>query len=414
MDNFSITSNSSSNSTCEPNPVKLTVNSVSGFSYAWKKNTDPYPAPSSVNTYDAFTDGSYYVQVSNSSLGCPAKEIGPVKVAILTAPVANFTIGDPKCANAPIKFKNTSTIDADADGATPIAPVIYKWSFDDGKTSTDKNPTNTYASAASTYNVTLLVSYTGVTGCTSSKSIPLTITSTTLPAISASATSICPGESSTLAVTPTYSSITWDHGANGTPITIDQPGTYTLKATDVNGCIVPRSIIIDSKEVPQLIVSATPPIIPVGQSSQLMAEGAHTFVWSPAESLSDANTQSPVATPVSTTIYTVVGSFTDGCSAQAQVTVSVDGSEINIDPPLAFSPNGDTSNDLWIIAGIETYSDCTMNIFDSRGKRIYQKKGYTNDWDGTYQGKPVPGGTYYYVFGCPGANPKTGSLLVFR
>jgi gliding motility-associated-like protein len=28
---------------------------------------------------------------------------------------------------------------------------------------------------------------------------------------------------------------------------------------------------------------------------------------------------------------------------------------------------------------------------------VYESKNYTNNWDGTYKGKPVPDGTYYYV-----------------
>jgi gliding motility-associated-like protein len=412
VDDFKITSNSATNSSCIPNPVKLSVNNIAGFTYAWKKNSEPYPAPT-YNTYDALQSGAYYVKVSNAGLGCE-KEVGPVQVAILTPPTANFSIGDARCANAPVQFTNSSIVDPLGLGTTPVAPVQYNWAFGDGKSSQLENPQNIYVVGGLSYNVTLTVSHQGVSGCSSSKVLGVNITNSTLPILTATPAEICPGENSTITVTPVFTEITWEHGATGPSITVNQPGTYTVNAKDASGCIVPKSIIVQSKETPEITVSADPEIIPSGQSSKLTATGAHVFEWTPAESLSDPSVPDPTATPTETTTYTVVGSFVDGCSSQAQVTITVDGSIISITPPVAFSPNGDGPNDFWVIDGVEKYSDCTINIFDGRGKRIYQKTGYSNDWDGTYQGKPVPGGTYYYVFACPNTQPLTGSVLVFR
>jgi gliding motility-associated-like protein len=414
VDNFSITSNSATNSACAPGAVKLSVNSVSGFTYEWKRNGTSLGAASNVNTYDATTDGSYSVRVVNAGLGCPAQEIGPVKVAILSVPVADFTIGDPKCSNVPIQFNNLSTVDADSEGTSPVAPVQWSWNFGNSTSSDQKNPTNTYSGSVTNYTVSLTVSYRGVAGCTNSKSIPLTITGSTLPVITPSSANICPGETTTLTVTGEFTSLSWEHGASGSPVNVTAPGTYTVNATDQNGCIVPQSIEIGSKEVPVITISPETPAIPAGQSVQLVATGAHIFDWTPVESLNDPRIPDPVASPLTTTTYTVVGSFSDGCSASATVTVLVDVSEIDIQIPLAFSPNGDEANQKWEIQGIEKYPDCTLNVFDSRGRRVYQRKGYDNQWDGTYEGKPVPNGTYYYVFGCPNLKPLTGSVLIFR
>jgi len=61
------------------------------------------------------------------------------------------------------------------------------------------------------------------------------------------------------------------------------------------------------------------------------------------------------------------------------------------------TPNGDGRNDIWIIKNIEYYPDNTVRIFDKSGRIIYTKKGYTNDWNGTYNNTPLSEGTYYYV-----------------
>src|SRR5690606_19591324 len=100
--------------------------------------------------------------------------------------------------------------------------------------------------------------------------------------------------------------------------------------------------------------------------------------------------------------------------AQADITISIDETLVNITIPDAFYPNADAGKDARIIDGVESYPNCTINIFDGRERRIYQKRHYTNDCNGTYEGKPSPAGTYYYVFACPDGKPVTGSVLVFR
>jgi gliding motility-associated-like protein len=414
VDNFAITSNSPTFAACSPSQVKLSVNSVSGFTYAWKRNTDAYPSSSTVNTYDAALDGNYYVKISNVSLGCPDREVGPVKVTILNAPIADFTIGEPRCANAPINFDNNAIVDNDAVGDVEVQ---YTWDFNNGQSSTERDATMTFVNAAITYNVKLTVAYRGAIGCgaaTATKTIPLAVTAASVPSITAGVNALCPGDETNLLVAGTYTSLNWEHGATGSPISVSAPGVYKVNGTDANGCVVPGSIEIGQKETPEITITPESATIPSGQSVQLMALGAHTFTWTPSETLNSANVPDPIATPLTTTTYKVVGEFTDGCSGEAEVTIMVDVSQIDITIPLAFSPNGDPDNERWEIEGIEKYPDCTMNIFDSRGKRVYQRKGYDNQWDGTYEGKPVPSGTYYYVFGCPDGSPLTGSVLIFR
>jgi gliding motility-associated-like protein len=56
-----------------------------------------------------------------------------------------------------------------------------------------------------------------------------------------------------------------------------------------------------------------------------------------------------------------------------------------------------------------------MTVFDGRGRKIFETTGYpTEGWNGTYESKEVPAGTYYYVFGCPNEKPKSGSVLIIR
>jgi gliding motility-associated-like protein len=65
--------------------------------------------------------------------------------------------------------------------------------------------------------------------------------------------------------------------------------------------------------------------------------------------------------------------------------------------PNVFSPNGDGINDRWEIAGLRSVTDCHVEIFDRWGQSIYNSNGYSNPWDGTRKGKPLPVATYYYI-----------------
>jgi len=71
--------------------------------------------------------------------------------------------------------------------------------------------------------------------------------------------------------------------------------------------------------------------------------------------------------------------------------------------PNVFTPNGDGVNDTWVIEYLESYVGATVEIFNRYGSLVFRSVGYTKSWDGTYGGKQMPAGTYYYVI-----NPKNG------
>ena len=70
----------------------------------------------------------------------------------------------------------------------------------------------------------------------------------------------------------------------------------------------------------------------------------------------------------------------------------------------AFSPNGDTINDTWIIENINTtnfehdkFPSANVKIFNIRGQLLYQATNYKNDWNGVSStGKKLTIGTYIY------------------
>ena len=82
--------------------------------------------------------------------------------------------------------------------------------------------------------------------------------------------------------------------------------------------------------------------------------------------------------------------------------------------PNFISPNGDGKNDFWEIRGMNQYPDAHIQIFDRYGKLFFDRKvhGQTRIWDGTYLGRPVPSGTYWYIIRLSEDNLIKGHLNV--
>ncbi len=85
-----------------------------------------------------------------------------------------------------------------------------------------------------------------------------------------------------------------------------------------------------------------------------------------------------------------------GCDTAWIVLKVFDNSPCQI--PNGFSPNGDGTNDNFVINCAPLYDHNRLTIFNRWGNEIFSKIGYNNEWDGNYKGSPVPDGTYFYVF----------------
>jgi gliding motility-associated-like protein len=62
-----------------------------------------------------------------------------------------------------------------------------------------------------------------------------------------------------------------------------------------------------------------------------------------------------------------------------------------------FTPNNDGMNDYWYIPDIEQYGTISVQIYNRFGKLLYKSSAYKNDWNGTYNGTPLPEASYYYI-----------------
>jgi gliding motility-associated-like protein len=112
-----------------------------------------------------------------------------------------------------------------------------------------------------------------------------------------------------------------------------------------------------------------------------------------------------------------------GLSDSDQVIITIDGEEAVSDPlggsdfpQKIFSPNGDGIGDNWIInPDVSLVENCELVIFDNRGIEVYAAKPYQNDWQGTYNGKELPEGVYFYIIKCEGNSKSySGSITLLK
>jgi gliding motility-associated-like protein len=62
-----------------------------------------------------------------------------------------------------------------------------------------------------------------------------------------------------------------------------------------------------------------------------------------------------------------------------------------------FTPNADRFNDTWGVPEIRFYDGARISVFEKGGTRVFYTENPDIRWDGTYNGKEMPVGSYYWV-----------------
>jgi gliding motility-associated-like protein len=128
------------------------------------------------------------------------------------------------------------------------------------------------------------------------------------------------------------------------------------------------------------------------------------YLWTPSTYLSSDTSVAPKAIPDDDITYKLTLTATGGCSVTDTVYIRVlKGPEV----PNVFSPNGDGINDTWRIKYLDGYPGATVDVYNRYGQIVYRSLGYDVEWNGTYNGNPLPVGTYYYII-----NPKNGRQII--
>ncbi len=386
---------------CEGEAIMNAIGGTMPYSYAW--NSTP-PQSSALAT--ELCEGTIQVLLSDAN-GCEYLD----SVDIVPPPalvIDSTTFVDATC------FTNSDG-EATVFFSGGTAPHQIQWS--DGQT------TQTAIDLGNgQYNVVI----TDTNGCTAFDTVTIGVQDTVF--VTAFVDSVeCIGNQ-TLLVAEGYgaSLFNWFADSSGTLKSIGSGDSllYTVEDSVTiylrgQNSAVPPCFDIDTNflvGIPPPIITASASVNPIeeGESTELLASPFlfnGSYAWSPAESLNDSASISPIAEPGETTTYVVVGTDEFGCvgSDTIEIVVVEDESIIN-----GFSPNGDGVNDVWVIPSLEDYPNVIVEVYNRWGQQVFRSVGYRDPWDGTFEGELLPNASYYYVidFFGNGERVETGAVTI--
>jgi gliding motility-associated-like protein len=389
-------------STCYTEPVSFQDTSSSFGSivrWAWDfgdgstfagQNPAPhlYPVP-----------GNYEVKLNiEGNDGC-VSDTFRYKLLVGSKPVAGFFhTPDPICDSMPVGFNDTSKVEYG---------TISQWNWlIDGQTYTTQNAGPVPIKATGAPQVTLKVKT--KEGCESDIASE-TLTILPRPVLNISYSDVCKGESVFFNATNSNALVgvqqwNWNFGNGNT----DQSGPtvtqlypragrfpFELFATGDNGCrSATLSSVVNVYETNAFAGNDT--IVADNQPVQLRGTGGIIYSWSPSAGLSNPDIANPVATLTNDMEYVLTASTPQGCTSTDTLNIKVfKGPAIYV--PSAFTPNGDGRNDQFRIIAIGMKEVNYFRIYNRYGQMIFSTSQASQGWDGSFNGKPAPSGTYVWM-----------------
>jgi gliding motility-associated-like protein len=309
-------------SICGGTGASATLTASGANSYTWNSSVNLSGANGSIVTATPNVTETYTVTGELST--CTGSAV--TTVSVMPSPTISLN------SSSTIICPSSSVI-LNATGATN-----YTWS----PASTLSSSSGTQVIASPNTTTTYSVFGTNST-CTNVAQTQVVVTVTNNPVIASNSATICSTTSTNLIATGgvTY---TWSPTANlnttlGSNVISTPPSSviYTISGSSSFGCIGSTSVSVFVIPTPTISISSSSLIFCyAGGSSTLTATGANSYSWTPAITLSNVNTPATVATPINTTIYTVIGAngiSPDVCTSSNTVQINIGSGIIPIVSP---------------------------------------------------------------------------------
>ena len=424
-------------SLCFPGSVAFTNNTtiadgtLSQMSYNWDfgdMNNSAQTAP----THNYSAAGQYNVTVTaTSNNGCIKSITHPL--SIYGIPVAGFSVNNAGniCSNLPLNITNTSVV----NGLGNVVGIEIYWDYllDPTNVTVDNSPTanGIYSHSYPVFGSPLtkvyrvLIRAKNESGCTHDFSLDITVHAAPNVVFN-NMTGICQeapafnlnAASNTTALTGTgiYSGSGVSNGNLFTPEDAgvgNQMLTYTF--TGDNGCVSSATAYIAVYPTPLLNLGPDRNVLggnSINLTPVVISGTGLSYLWNPGTYLSSISISNPICTPREDIRYALKIVSADGCKNEDDIFIKVVKDFV---VPNTFTPNGDGINDLWKIENMIFYPNHKLEVFNRNGQKLFESTNYNGDWDGTYKGKPLPSGTYYYIIDLNGARAsKKGYVTIIR
>lgn len=370
---------------CEFADVSFTA--ANGITYDWMVNStgNIVHDDTTVGAYTlmnlATTDTVVYVEATDAN-GCMG--LDSISLNVQPSPVVDLGADTTICDGATILL----------DANDSVLFTGYVW-----------NTSATTSSISVTAPGQYIVELTHTNSCTNSDTINISYYAPINLAL-ANADVMCLGDSVMADAGPGFTSYLWSDGDTIQTNTFYTFGTYNVTVTDTNNCTITDSIVVSPAFFSYSIGSDT--TISLGAVIDLTANPGISYSWSTGDT-----TQTVSVSPTADQTFTATTELANGCFEVGTINVFVS-EDLNIFIPNMFSPNGDGSNDEFLVYGFGI-SDIDFRIFNRWGKEVWSTTDITElqttGWNGQSNGEDQPTGTYVWTMT---GNTVTGVPVSFE
>ena len=393
--------------------IKLTANGGIGATYQWFDSTNVLLSTDSFLIAGA---GTYWVEAS--SFGCPVIS-DTLKVVSQDGPI--FDLGIDYTIDC-----NTSTV-LDPLVTGGLGQLFYQYIWTDINLDSIISSDTFVVVDEGIYSLYLY----DLTGCYYTDTIEINeeINPTT---IISGGGSICDDGSSVVDISFSFSGLTpWsliynDGNKNyfidnimgtDTIIKTSLEGTYIIDSVlDVNGCLSNKEGLVEVivHSLPSPIINPSEITIYTGDFVDLDAGNFLFYEWYVITDTIPINYERLLRVTEADSFYVWVED-TNGCVNISDTAFVYTQPLTQLFVPNAFSPNGDEHNELLVIKALNiTYFNIV--ILNRWGQEVFTSNSIDKYWDGFFEAKRVPEGTYYYQIDVLGLDGKmfnqSGSLQV--
>ena len=313
---------------CNPLTTNFIGTTKDDISFIWDFNDGATKSTKDSVVSHTYTNQGFYIpkMILVDKGGCQVPILGPDTIRVYGVKAAYTTSTNLLCDSGYVTFTDQS-ISNDIIAS-------YRWTFGDGTTSAQPNPTHPYT-VTGTYFTKLTI--TTKAGCTDTANAPVPIKIVASPkiGIAASTGSCVPATviftGKVLNADTSALQWNWNFG-NGKTSSNQTPrpqiylaaGFYTIRAVATNnsGCKDSATTVFQAYPLP--VINTIPDtILCLGQAVSLTTTGAAKYDWFPSTGLSCNNCANPVAKPDSSSLYTVRGTSVNGCIGWDTVSLAV-------------------------------------------------------------------------------------------
>ncbi len=376
---------------CEFETINLFAQGGSNYQWQGPNGFNSNEQNPSINNANSLYSGIYTVTVVDNN---SCQSTATTEVVIYNLPDGIISNDSPACIGDNVQLNVTDNPN-----------YTYQWSGPNGFNETINNPiiTNAQIEDTGTYTVTI----TDQNSCTVELNTIVAIGSYPDFELSSNAP-LCEGNDVYLNA-PFNNS--WDYfweGPNSFNDTIYNPviedaynineGEYSLTVFNSFGCATTESIEIELYDG----VNTNPyndTVFIYETTSTLIGipfDSTYTYQWLNDVDCNTCNEN--IVSPSENTTYTIVVTSENGCTDTFTITVIVlpRGNE-ELVLPNTITPNEDGYNDMWIIPWLDRYQENAVVIVNRWGDEVFKARPYQNDFNGTYNGKELPAGVYYFI-----------------